>query len=221
MRTESWWPGGSGLAAVALLAFVAPAPPPAKRAPVYPITETMRIDPALPILVAPPEIEVSSYKVGREQRRVGLPTDEIAQWIRQTEIDSLRQRGFSLSHENQEAGDLLAALVGRSAGLMRRKPDSEDAISALRQACEGRQNVALLAQHLRIKVAPGRTWDPHSGQSTLDMSNSHLRAVLFDCQGYGRLWEGELYIRILPRIGDDHFEAAVAGTFANLERDDE
>ncbi len=207
--------------AIAVIASAMPALARKKLAPVYPVTETMRIDRELPILVAPPEIAVRSYKVGRKERQVDVPIAAIAQWIRRTEIDALRERGFSLSGENPWADEALADLVGASERLVRRTVATEDGAAVLRDACEGRENTAILAQHLRIKTAPRGTWDPVSGQSTLDMSNSNLRGVLFDCQSYKRLWEGEMYIRTLPRVGNTDFEAAVNGIFANLKKEED
>ena len=45
--------------------------------------------------------------------------------------------------------------------------------------------------------------------------------MLFDCQTYRRLWEGEMYIRMLPQVGNADFEAAVVGIFANLEKEED
>lgn len=192
-----------------------------KLAPVYPIKDTMSIDEGLPILVLPPKVTRDSFRVGRQVRVAYINELSVTRWVHRIALGTLRRTGFLSSEHgasNTDEGHSAEKLIQLSDRLVRQRVPRNDLLSLLGGLNHEAVNLGVLVQHLHIKVAPKGSWNPRTGALAVGMSNSDLRGVILDRKTGEILWKGEMYIRMIPEVGNKRFENAVAGIFKNLTR---
>jgi hypothetical protein len=116
------------------------------------------------------------------------------------------------SPEMTEATDRLQPLRARLA----RGLANADTAEGLRRfaAVDGR--LAVLSIFLRVKIGPGKSWNPNTGQITASASTMQLSAALFGCEGAPVLWKNELVIRGTPSAGSKDFKEKVSELFKGL-----
>lgn len=197
-----------------------------KKAPIYPITETMSVDGTYQISVVPPKVAYDSYGTPGRVRKTPCSPEEISAWVGDISVRALSEMGFRVSEYGAEDPRFTEGSVAwRISSLAdqyvrtRRPPEASNAL--LREIGDRADTGAVLVLYFEVKTAPKGSWNAWDGSMKVGMSNSDLRGALLDSQTGDLLWRGEMYIRDVPDTESQRFETAIAGIFTNLTRKEE
>lgn len=197
-----------------------------KKAPIYPITETMSVDGAYQISVIPPKVAYDSYAASGSARKTPCSPEEVSAWVGDISVRTLDEMGFRVSQHGTEGLRFTEGSVARRISSLadqyvrtRRPPEASNAL--LREIGDQAGPGAVLVLYFEVKTAPKGSWNAWDGSMKVGMSNSDLRGALLDSRTGELLWRGEMYIRDLPDTENRRFETAIAGIFTNLTRKEE
>lgn len=123
-------------------------------------------------------------------------SSKVAEKIETTAMNNFQKKKFSA---NKLTDDQLA---DRSNKLFRRNID-EKTKNQLDTACADKNNAAVLAHYMRVKVGSTGSWNPQTGAITSNNSTSYLQAGLFDCETKDVLWRNAVFFRAVPAASNN------------------
>jgi hypothetical protein len=212
------------LTAVAL--FLTPVLGGKKRAPIYPITETMNVDAAYEISVIPPKVAYDSYGPEGSGRKTPCSPDEVSNWVREISVRVLGEKGFHVAEfpvgsPRAAEGSVAQRISSLADQYVRTRRTPEAPTALLNEISDQPGPGAVLVLYFEVKTAPKGYWNAWDGSMGVGMSNSDLRGALLDSRTGELLWRGEMYIRDVPDTENQRFETAISGVFTNLTRTEE
>ena len=193
-----------------------------KREPIYPITGNMVVSAICEILVLPVKVETKLLQERAHARQSLVQEREIAGWLHGISLSSLEQKGFTAS-STADSGLIseVERLTELSDQFVRARLGPDASPDLLRPFSSPAGCRAMLFQSIEVELSSKGYYEAFTGGMKVGMSNSNLRGALRDCDSGELLWRGELYIRTVPRVGDDVFEQAVVRMYDNLLRQEE
>jgi hypothetical protein len=114
------------------------------------------------------------------------------------------------------AADLCKQLQTMSSRLARGNINDEAREILNRLAAINDRHV-VLAQFMKVKLGPGRSWNSYSGAITSAMNSTLLQAALVSCKTGQVLWKNEVLVRKAMRSDSPEFVKALGLLYQTLE----
>jgi hypothetical protein len=106
------------------------------------------------------------------------------------------------------AADLCKQLQSMSSRLARGNVNDE-AREILNRLAAINDHHVVLAQFMKVKLGPGRSWNPNTGAITSAMNSTLIQAAVVSCKTGQVLWKNELLIRKVMKPDSPEFVKAL------------
>lgn len=152
------------------------------------------------------------------------PTDGSSLGAGQVNADLVRTASEALTakgYKVQRPGDVsLASELSAESDELLRAAKLATALEKLEALGKALSVDAVLVQFFKIKIGPGRSWDPNSGAITVAMNSGHLRVAILDTRDGHVLWQNSVYLREILRVDRKNYRRAIDSLYQEQNKDE-
>ena len=171
------------------------------------------------IILLNPLILIEDVRDGSELSPLKGGAADLAPLLRSAARSAAESRGYSVVDDDSlQDADALSACgqLGIASRKLARGVLDDDLRHTLGLVAQANDGYAVLAQAMRIRIGPGRSWNPWTGNITSSMSNTVFQASLISASTAEVLWKNELLVRKLPQPTDKRFMSSLHGLYGSL-----